>query len=309
MAKVLVTGIDEMLGANLALCFAAQHDCVGLFSKHKVEPNHCSSRPCETTSTAITQMVREVAPDWVVYCSPLSRSSWDAPASPQDESDLVRALANETGSRGIALTVIGTDAVHRGPWLFPEENCPATSPSAHAQEARRLENCLKGSHALVVRTHAYGWSPCEEEPTFAEELYHRLKGVESVPGDGVRYATPILATDLAESLQRAFELRLEGLYHMTGAERTNPHRFIGELAFALGMEGDLSRRVEIAAPEREKVTLVESSLNTHRARRQLGRPMPLLREGLGRFVAQAVDGFVEKLRVGTEMSGKRRVAA
>jgi hypothetical protein len=39
----------------------------------------------------------------------------------------------------------------------------------------------------------------------------------------------------------------------------------------------------------------ETSLNTYRARRELEVPLPLLREGLARFVEQATNGFRDRL--------------
>src|SRR5262249_37063394 len=124
--------------------------------------------------------------------------------------------------------------------------------------------------------------------------------------DGVRYATPILATDLAELLEKAFELNLHGLYHITGAERTNAHRFVNELAAALGLDG---MRLTTAPPGAQaSADACETSLNTRQARRDLAHAMPLLREGLERFAAQAVNGYVDRLRAGTRSTTAVRAA-
>jgi len=41
----------------------------------------------------------------------------------------------------------------------------------------------------------------------------------------MRHSTPILATDFAEILERAYQQKLRGTYHLAGAERINPFRF------------------------------------------------------------------------------------
>jgi len=81
-------------------------------------------------------------------------------------------------------------------------------------------------------------------------------------------------------------------------------RFAAELAAAFGIRHfrpDLDRR-----PLRRP--LVETALDCRRAQRDLGRPMPLLREGLARFAAQAANGYRARLRVGDLTRPLTRVA-
>src|SRR5581483_2738227 len=198
------------------------------------------SASCNVSQAAdLSTAVRDYSPAWLIYCSAASASAWDpAPAELllANEVDLIRQLAETASRLDCRLTVISSDAVFAGPRLFHEESCPPTGKTPQARHAREIELALKDTHALVVRSHVYGWSPSETRGNLVQALARQLLDGQAASLDGLRYATPILASDLADLLAKAFERKLEGLYHITGAERTNPYRFLGELASAMGIE-------------------------------------------------------------------------
>jgi dTDP-4-dehydrorhamnose reductase len=298
--RLLITGIDQMLGANLALSLADRFEVTGLFAGHPVSLPGCRSAAWEPSDTARWEaLIRRRCPDWMIHCTGLSSSSWDVPEpSPNGEleSRTSRHLAKICDRLGSRLTVISTDAVFEGPRLFHEEDAPATCRHAFAQAARRAEKAVESTGALVVRTHAYGWSPAGAPPGFAERVWETLIEGGPVWFDPDRHATPILASALAELLCLAYRRGLQGRYHVTGAERTSAYRFAVELATAFGLRppDPLAGAVPLdgAAPEH----LHETSLNTRRARRDLGRPMPMLRDGLDGFAQQAKDGYRTRLK-------------
>ncbi|HEV3137603.1 MAG TPA: sugar nucleotide-binding protein, partial [Pirellulales bacterium] len=289
MERLLVTGIDYPLGCNLALQLADRCLVLGLYDQRAVESSSFRAARWEPTNpAAVNDLVHEWQPQWIVHCGPLSCSSWDSAAvsSPADQEPRAvthwAGLASDLAAR---LTVISSDVVFAGPRMFHEETSPATSPLPRAIQVRDMERALESSGALVVRTHAYGWSPVEGHAGFAERAFESLTSGISWPADGRRHATPILATDLAELLWRAYETRLQGLYHVSGAERTSPWRFVSGLAAALG------HRSPSVIAEASRVLPTpwhdETSLNSKRARRALEMSTPMLREGLDRFAEQA----------------------
>jgi dTDP-4-dehydrorhamnose reductase len=170
-----------------------------------------------------------------------------------------------------------------------------------------MESTLATTGALVVRTHAYGWSPVAARGGFAERAWHALASSVALPADGRRHATPILASDLAELLARAYELNLQGLHHISGAERTSPFRFVRELAAACGLQS-LARSHSIISELPRDLWEGETSMNSRRARRVLEVPMPLLREGLGRFAQQADNGWRDRLQAGGQTPLLERAA-
>jgi dTDP-4-dehydrorhamnose reductase len=309
----LITGVDGMLGANLACSLGGRCAAVGLFGRHPVSlPGVKTSHWDPADPAALAGRIRRERPQWIIHCGPLARGSWDLPhEAPRakheaDTCALLAGLCREAGSR---LTVLLTDAVFAGPRLFHDEQTAANSRQPFALAAQRVEKALAAAGALVVRTHAYGWSPAGAPPGFAEQVWQTLVQGKAAHVDPDRHATPILAGDLAELLWRAYGRRLQGLYHLAGAERTSAYRFSVELAAAFGLTSPAP------APEQDPLDgadtrhLHETSLNTRRARRELAGPMPTLREGLNRFAEQAANGYRARLRCGAPQAMAADAAA
>jgi dTDP-4-dehydrorhamnose reductase len=308
MERLLVTGVDYPLGANLALTLSDRCDVLGLYGRHAVESPGVSTTAWDGLDLdTIGEVVADWRPQWMIHCGPLSSPGWDE-AIPQGESHeqaVVAQLAQMATESGLRLTVLSSDAVFAGPRMFHEETSPAESPSPRAAHIRAMERALVNSRALVARTHAYGWSPVAAHAGFAELAAESLAAGRPVCCDGRRYATPILASDLAELLWRAYELRLEGLYHMAGAERASANRFVCELAASLGLPAVSGRTTPDDAP----AVLDETSLNSKRARRMLQMPTPLVREGLNRFVEQAEGGWRERWQTASGRPRQHETAA
>jgi dTDP-4-dehydrorhamnose reductase len=156
----------------------------------------------------------------------------------------------------------------------------------------------------VARTHAYGCSADDDAPGYAQRMFAALASHTPLVVDGRRHATPILATDLAELLWRAYGAGLRGVFHMAGAERTSLHRFALELATAM----DVAFRPRLSDAGPADAGQDETSLSSKRARRALALATPMLREGLARFVAQEQNGWRQAWRVVTP-AGAQGVAA
>ena len=297
---LLVTGVEGLVGANLALSLADRFEVLGLFESYPVALPGCATL-CWTPADSADwiDLIHRERPDWIVHCGPLACGSWDVPEScPDGEQEartctLLAEVSQEVGSR---LTVISTDAVFAGPRLFHDERAAATSRQPLAQAARQAEGALEATGAMVVRTHPYGWSPAGTPPGFAERVWEALIEGRSTRFDPDRHATPILATCLAELLWLAYRRGLQGRYHVAGAERVSAYRFAVELAAAFGLRSGDTLADEAPLDLDHSGHLGETSLSTRRARRELGRPMPMLREGLDRFAEQAADGYRARLQ-------------
>lgn len=303
MERLLITGVDRPLGAHLARALADRCDVLGLYRDYAVE--------CDGLQTAywpggdplsLRNHWQQWQPHWTIHCGPLAESSWDRPipGATDDESDVVATLIELTGGAASRLTVVSSDVVFTGPRLFHEETSPATSTSADAEQARAVEQMLIRTPSLLVRTHAYGWSPVPAHACFAQRAHEALLSGQFPAADGLRHATPLFAGDLAELLWRAFELRLHGLYHLAGAERTSPYRFVCEMSNMLGLpvpQPGCSAWLS-DAPEWHE----ETSLNSKRARRVLEMSTPLLREGLQRFVESGQSEWRTLGRVATRVA-------
>lgn len=304
MDKVLVTGIDDFLGANIALALADRCRVMGVTDRG-IAPEGCRAVDCELDDfDAVSRLLAECSPRWLIHCGPLSRPSWDLADSPapdaERELDQVKHLLSAARRCGAKLAVVSTDALFAGPRMFHGEDALPSAEGPIAAAAWAVEQALAGTEALVVRTHAFGFGPSgrevNSEINYAERLWTALSQGEACAVDAERHATPILASDLGELIYRALQLELRGVIQIAGAERTSPFRFAAALSGACGFAGRHVRLPEGPPPRRGNVD--ETSLNTQLVRRQLGVPLPLLRESLSRFAEQATGVYRDKLHGG-----------
>lgn len=297
MDTLLIVGINTTLGANLALSLDEQFNVCGVPLDASAVPTGVNVRSLgEVTPQRIRPLLAELRPRWLIHAGQLARSSWDTSDEKvnwQQETALASGLGVIAQEAKVPFCFVSTDAVFAGPRLFHEETARATGPTPLAVAAREAESSVAATGALVVRTHAYGWSVASDG-ALLETLWRQLAENQRPACEGRHYVTPILASDLAQLLARAYERKLHGLYHITGAERTNRIRFSSELAGAAGFEVD--HRAPLPAGDSLSGPAVETSLNTRRARRDLDWPMPLLREGLERLAAQRVNGYLDRLQ-------------
>jgi dTDP-4-dehydrorhamnose reductase len=131
------------------------------------------------------------------------------------------------------------------------------------------EVCDVNPNTLLVRTNVFGFSPFQAAPGLVETILNSLQEGQPLALDCMRHATPILATDFADVLERAYQLKLRGLHHLAGGERINPFRFACLLADQFGLSMSNLSAIETPFENRREFGAGESSL--HRTSRPLKR--------------------------------------
>jgi dTDP-4-dehydrorhamnose reductase len=303
--RLLVTGIDTVVGVNLAESLCDRFEVLGACRAPWFESSQIRVEAHGDQPERLVKLARDWQPHWVIACGSFSAAAWDDVSGPSPhELECVRRLAALAGEMSASMAVVSSDIVFAGPRMFHDESMPPSNSTARARHALVVEQAVAGTAALIARTHAYGWSS-GGDVSFAERAYQAIQDGVAIAADGYRHSTPILATDLAALLARAYELRLTGCYHLTGAERTSPHRFASVLAAECG-----GRWPERAATHGYKESgLEETSLSSKRARRALKTPTPLLHEGLARFVQQAAEGWSSRWSKNPRRALKQELAA
>lgn len=311
MEKVLIIGVESVAGANLAAVFAPGFETVGLSATPSVRIEHCRIIQLRRhDQNSIAQIVQAERPDQIVFCGAAARSCWDsedASASTLDDS-LASVWAVAASQIEAGFTFISSDAVFTGPWMSHNEldtNFCETPQAALIRQAETdvIQAC---SNALVIRTNVFGWSVDVARAGFAESILSSLESGSTPELDSLRHASPILASDLAAVLLKAWEAGTTGVLHVAGAERINPCQFADRVASLAGLPAPrFSQHARISKP----VTGFgrgETMLNCRKARRALGVSMPLIDEGIGRMLEQRENGYVGLLR--SESASVTRVA-
>lgn len=302
METILVAGVEGVVGANFAASLSGRQPLVGVAFQDHVQIQGCDLEYCRgSAQDAIDRIVQRVAPQRIVYCGPGAQSCWD-PSPELGENELSRAAAWQAAAAacGAHWTLVSSDGVFTGPWMFHAENSHSWCASAEAAILRRIEEqtTAQRPEALIVRTHAFGWTPSSEAVPLGW-LERLLEGLEvgACPSlDGVRHASPILATDLADVVQRAWQSGLAGVYHIAGAERVNPVQFARRIAHEFGLTFLHSGATESLTDRAVGFGRGETSLQTRKLRRALGIGLPMLSEGILRLYQQHLDGFRSRIR-------------
>jgi dTDP-4-dehydrorhamnose reductase len=310
--SLLIVGVDTVAGANLALFFAEKCRVWTWASQSGYEIANCEALD---PADAPAQIITQCRPDHIIYCGPAAASAWEANAASKIHDDIVEH-AQEWASAAELLksrfVMISSDAVFSGPWMFHEEDSPSACPSCHAQLIRAAEQAVLEtcSQALVVRTNVFGWSADPRGSGWLETIIAKIETRRFVDEDHIRHATPILATDLAEIVDRACREELHGVYHVAGAERVSPLKFVQRLADRFDLPWLAVRRESVLNEPPRGFGEGECSLQTKQIRKELCVAMPLLSEGLNRLHEQAHNGYRDKLRsTATESRQAERRAA
>jgi dTDP-4-dehydrorhamnose reductase len=311
--KLLVAGIDTILGANLAAWLANRFQVIGLSWTDSLSIAGCETATCDPNSLeAAHHWVAMERPNWIVHCGTPAESVWNLPAPPlpKPESVIVAGTwAKAAQEFGCELSVISSDAIFTGPWMFHRENGTCFCDSSPARILRLLEQevCQVNPNTLLLRTNTFGWSPSEDSPGLVGTILNALRDDQPLALDCMRHATPILATDFADVLERAYQQKLRGVHHLAGGERINPFRFACLLADQFGLPMSNLSAIETPFENRREYGTGESSLQTRRIRKALEMPSPLIREGLGRLYEQHMSGYRDRFG-GVSQSVAEKVA-
>ena len=306
MDRIAIVGVESVVGANLAAALSDSSRVYTLGATPDVSIAGCESVVCRLDDPeSARRWTASVRPSAIVVCGPGSHSTWQ-----QDDADypqpgainIPRTWARVAGEFGCRLTLISSDAVFTGPWMFHKEDSDGACPSDPAGILRQIEQdtwqlCPS---ALIVRTHAFGWTPQSLGTGWIERILCELEAETAGLCDYLRHATPILATDLAEILQQAWEAGLEGEYHIAGAERINPGRFVERLADEFNLPTPLAQSADNLDDLPAGFGRGECSLHTAKIRRALGIAMPTIAEGFSRLREQRDNGYRDRLCSATQ---------
>lgn len=296
MKTFLIVGIESVVGANLAASWCGQTRVVGISASATFKLPGCECTVLESTSAGeIVNCLQQTRASHVIFCGSAARSSWEPPGRDFEISS-AEMWAAAAAQEKRHFTMISSDAVFTGPWMFHDEASVATCSSVEAAEIRRTETLVRRAcdSSLIIRTNAFGWSPTRSQG-WLETVLSSLQESRPLELDPVCHATPILASDLADYLEPALDDELSGVFHISGAERVSPHQFARQLASAFEVSSPATRILRELSVRPTGFGRGETSLKTRRFRNEYECAMPLLSEGLSRLAEQQRCGYRDRL--------------
>lgn len=297
MEKLVIAGVDSILGGNMAAWLSERFEIVGVSFNDRVQINGCetSGSPGRDPHD-IQEFVRSEQPDWLVYCGPWTDSAWNGEQDTQQflkAGDQVLPWIKAAAECDCATTVVSSDAIFTGPWMFHDEASDRFCSTPAAGALRQMEDRIltESPATMLVRSHVFGWSSSSRTAGFIERTLSQMYSGRRLNLDCVRHATPILATDLAEILEQAYQAGLTGLHHIGGAERLNPYRLGTMLASQFGCPYTPAAPLEPLTERCTQFGASETSLQSLKIRKALGLSLPLVGEGLARLHVQSLNGY------------------
>jgi dTDP-4-dehydrorhamnose reductase len=292
----LIVGVETVVGANLAVSWSEKARVIGLSAGAEIDLPDCERATLEQPSVqGIRECLKQTRATHVIFCGSAARSTWEpvAQSFANADAELWAAAAAEAE---LHFTMISSDSVFTGPWMFHDESSHALCPSAEANEIRQAESRVREvcANSLVVRTNAFGWS-APGQTGWLESVLSALENNRALELDPICHGTPILASDLADYLAPALEDELTGVFHIAGAERVSPYQFAKQLASAFELSAPASRTIRELSARPTGFGRGEVSLQTRRFRAEYDCSMPMLSEGLARLVEQHRSGGRDRL--------------
>ncbi len=298
MNKVLVAGIESVVGANLAVCLARTQSVTGISLGEPVTIPGCEIESASGLGLgAIRQVIEKTKPQRIIFCGIGARTAWEQSSEPAvSDVQLAENWIQAAREAGAHLTLISSSAIFTGPWMFHSENSQSicSSSAAKCLQAIEAKVCEVSPDALVIRTHAFGWQPGNRSG-WIESLLTQLEQGQSKGLDCFRYASPILASDLADIITRGWTAGLSGSYHIAGAERANPVQFARRIAHHFQLPCPAGPVGEFLVDRPTGFGCGETSLQTRKIRRALHVSLPMLEDGVLRLFQQHMDGYRSRL--------------
>ncbi len=289
MARILLTGVSGLLGANLALAAVEQgHAVIGVCRTHRLRQVGFDvvqadlSRPGEAD-----RVMAESSPDWVVHCAALTdldACEGTPVLADRVNRDAAEAVAAAAASRGARLVHISTDAVFDGRrGDYTEEDTPHPV-NAYARSKLDGERAVAEVYpsAAIVRTNIYGWNALPKR-SLAEWFLENLEAGRPCNGFTDVKTTPILVNDLSEMLLSLGASMLSGIYHIAGGECLSKYEFGRRLAATFGLDAGLIRPASVEDAGFKARRSKGLCLNSGKAQAALGIRLPTADEGLLRF--------------------------
>ena len=299
---ILVTGASGLLGSNFLVVAQRRGARLAAVShRHSVRmPGVEAVRADLTDRRAVEDLCRAFRPRWIVHCAALT--DVDRCEEHPEEARRVNAevpghLAEAARHVGAGLLYISTDGVFDGTaGQYAEGDAPAPV-NVYAETKLAGEDAVRGAleRHLIVRTNIYGWN-LQEKLSLAEWILGRLETAQDVPGFRDAVFTPILVNDLSEVLLDMLDRGLIGVYHVAGSQALSKYEFALALAEEFALSRDLVRPASLAGSTLRASRPPNTSLQTAKVSRALGRPMPDATAGLRRFKALRDAGFVKRLK-------------
>ncbi len=248
--RILVTGASGLLGLNLCLTSAAQHELTGLVNQRALTDAPFTTLQADLLEAgAAEKLFDRVQPEVLIHCAAMADVD-SCERNPQTaqaiNAEVPAQLAALCARRDVRMVHISTDAVFDGQrGSYTEEDSP-NPLSVYARTKLEGEGGVLAAdpRALVLRVNFYGYS-LSGRRSLAEFFLNNLSDDQPVKGFTDVHFCPLYVADLVDVIFACLERQLSGLYHAVSPECLSKYDFGRRIADKFGLDGDLIQPVSV----------------------------------------------------------------
>ena len=227
------------------------------------------------------RVVRDVNPELVIHTGGLA--DVDQCEEQPELADRVNGIASGEIAKaahnlGAHLTYVSTDYIFDGTQGNYDENANPNPISQYGRSkllGERLVAETGGEYCIARTSLIYGWRRTRK-PNYAVSVVQALQGKREVKAASDLYSSPTLSTNLAEMLLELSARRLTGIFHVSGATRTNRLEFANAIADQFSLDPAGIVRVNAQMLNLKAIRPSDSSMNVSKAMRTLdAKPLKL----------------------------------
>ncbi len=248
--RSLVTGASGLLGLNICLKYAHEHELTGVVNRRSLQDAPFPSVSLDLTNgDALKKVLDEKQPEYLIHCAAMAdvdRCERDPEEAWRINAQAPAQLAQLCAEKNIGFLHVSTDAVFDGERGSYTEDDQPNPLSVYARTKLEGEQGVlaANSHALVIRVNFYGFSLSGSRSLAEFFLYNLLEG-KPVKGFTDVHFCPLYVGDLAQVMFAMLDKKLSGLYHVVSPECLSKYDFGRRIADRFELDGSLIAPVSV----------------------------------------------------------------
>ncbi len=251
MTRYFVTGASGLLGLNLCLHLAKDHEVFGVIQQDELQgvPYQVIVEDLSNES-APKRLIERIKPDVVIHTAALAIV--DECEKQPERAMLVNGvlpgiIAAICKQKSIPLVHISTDAVFDGEKGDYSENDQPNPLSVYAKSKLEGENTVKKENpdAIIARVNFFGWS-LHGNRSLAEIFYTNLNAGKKIKGFTDVHFCTLFVMKLVEILLKMIKEELHGIYHTVSSESLSKYDFGIAIARRFGLNEKLVEPTRVA---------------------------------------------------------------
>jgi len=294
MVKLIITGVNGLLGQKLLEQAAAKYSILGI-DIHEEPFNKKINFQYEqldiTDRRLLTESILNFYPHYLINTAAMT----DVDDCEENKEQCWKVNVQAVKNLVYAAQKIGTKIVHlstdyifdgnHGPY---SENDPSSPLDYYGKSKLASENVLYASDLeySIVRTMVLYGAGINVRPNFVTWLISALKNKQQLTIVTDQIGSPTLADDLAAAILKIIELNKWDTFHVSGSEIIDRYRFALKIADVFGLEMNLISPITTRELNQKAPRPLSSGFNVNKATSELGINLSNIEDGLKIFKKQ-----------------------